>query len=177
MTASQDPTVAESQTVPADGAVPVDSLSARRFIPALPAEIFAVLADPLGHVDIDASGMLQDAEGDTVTSIGDRFVVHMDREALGDVPMGRYDVTVVIDRFERDREIAWWIDGTIQPPIGHRYGYALDAGEHDGVQGTWVTSSYDWSQVSDKWRRIFPVLTEANLRATLGILERVTRRR
>lgn len=154
-----------------------DSLTARRFIPAPPAEIFSVLADPLGHVDIDASGMLQDAEGGAVTGVGDRFMVHMDRESLGDVPMGLYDVTVVIDRFEMDREIAWWIDGTIQPPIGHRYGYALEAAELAGVAGTWVTSIYEWSQVSDKWRPIFPVLTEANLRATLGILERVTRRR
>ena len=170
-------TAPDGTTAPDDLAAPVDSLTARRFIPAPPAQIFAVLADPLGHVDIDASGMLQDAEGEAVTAVGDRFVVHMDRESLGDVPMGHYDVTVVIDRFEVDREIAWWIDGTIQPPIGHRYGYALEAAEHEGGEGTWVTSSYEWSQVSDKWRRIFPVLREANLRATLGILERVTRRR
>lgn len=156
---------------------PVDSLSARRFIPAPPSRIFGVLVDPLGHVDIDASGMLQGADGGTVTAVGDRFVVHMDREALGDVSMGHYDVAVVIDRFEADREIGWWIDGTIQPPIGHRYGYTLEPAEYEGVDGTWVTSTYEWSQVSDKWRPIFPVLTEANLRATLGILERVTRRR
>jgi len=171
MTAPDDQPAAEDQTASDD------VLTTRRFIPAPPSEIFGVLVDPLGHVDIDASGMLQDAEGGTVTAVGDRFIVHMDREALGDVPMGRYDVTVVVDRFEVDREIAWWIDGTIQPPIGHRYGYTLAPAELDGVEGTWVTSSYDWSQVSDKWRRIFPVITESNLRATLGILERVTRRR
>lgn len=177
MTASDGITAPDGMTTPDDATAAVDVLTARRFVPASPAEIFAVLTDPLGHVDIDASGMLQDAEGDVVTSVGDRFVVHMDRESLGDVPMGHYDVTVVIDRFEAEREIAWWIDGTIQPPIGHRYGYALEAAEVEGVPGTWVTSSYDWSQVSDKWRPIFPVLTEKNLRATLGILERVTRRR
>ncbi len=59
MTAPDDLPAAEDQTASDD------SLTARRFIPATPAEIFAVLADPLGHVDIDASGMLQDAEGDT----------------------------------------------------------------------------------------------------------------
>ena len=53
-----------------------------------------MLCDPQGHVAIDASGMLQDADGDAVTAVGDTFVVHMDREALNDFPMGTYDVTV-----------------------------------------------------------------------------------
>ncbi len=67
--------------------------------------IFAVLADPQGHVDIDASGMLMDATGEPVTAVGDTFVVHMDREALNDFPL-MYDVTVSITTFEQDREIA-----------------------------------------------------------------------
>ena len=36
-------------------------------------------------------------------AVGDRFVVHMDREALNDFPLGRYDVTVQISDFEKDR--------------------------------------------------------------------------
>lgn len=101
----------------------------------------------------------------------------MDREALGDLPMGRYDVDVVIERYRPDREIAWWIDGTIQPPIRHTYGYVLAPGEVDGRAGTWVTSVYDWPQVEDSWRPMFPVIGEAALRATLGILDRVVHRR
>lgn len=154
-----------------------DQLSARRFIEAEPGEIFAVLCDPEGHVEIDSSGMLQEAEGEPVSSVGDRFTVHMDREAKGDYPMGRYDVEVVIDRYETDREIAWWIDGTIKPPIGHTYGYLLEAGEVEGRIGTWVTSVHDWSQVGEKWMPIFPVIDQSALRATLGILDRVVRRR
>lgn len=154
-----------------------DQLTARRFIEAEPAAVFAVLCDPEGHVDIDSSGMLQSAEGDRVAGVGDRFTVHMDREAKGDYPMGRYDVEVVIDRFEPDREISWWIDGTIKPPIGHTYGYVLEPAEVEGRTGTWVTSVYDWTQVSDAWRPIFPVNDQAALRATLGILDRVVRRR
>lgn len=145
-----------------------------RTIPAKPAEIFAVLADPQGHVAIDASGMLMDAEGSPVTAAGDRFLVHMDREGLGDLPMGRYDVTVVITEFEQDWEIAWSIEGTVKPPIGHVFGYRLEpAGD-----GTLVTSYYDWSGISDDWRKlgIFPVIEEKSLRATLGILERTVRR-
>ena len=154
-----------------------DQLTARRFIEATPGAVFDVLRDPEGHVDIDSSGMLQSAEGDRVSAVGDRFTVHMDREALGDLPMGRYDVDVVIERYRPDREIAWWIDGTIQPPIGHTYGYVLEAGEVEGRAGTWVTSVYDWSAVSDQWRPIFPVIDQTALRATLGILDRVVRRR
>ena len=152
-------------------------LTARRFVAAPAADIFAVLCDPEGHVDIDSSGMLQAATGSSVTAAGDRFVVHMDREALGDHPMGRYDVEVVIDSFEVDRQISWWIDGTIKPPIGHTYGYLLEPATVEEQTGTWVTSVYDWSAAREKWLPIFPVLGEANLRATLGILERVVARR
>ena len=56
---------------------------------------------------IDASGMLQDFTGDPAQKVGDTFVIHMDRESLNDVPIGKYDVTVHIIVFERDKEIAW----------------------------------------------------------------------
>ena len=65
--------------------------------------------------------MLQDAEGDSVTAAGDSFVVHMDRESLNDFPeLGRYDVTVSIRDFEKDRLISWTVLGEIRPQIGHR---------------------------------------------------------
>src|SRR5271166_6991099 len=81
----------------------------QRQIAALPAVIFALLCDPQGHVAIDSSGMLQSAEGAPVRNVGDTFVVHMDREALNDYPMGKYDVTVIITRFQMDTEIEWTI--------------------------------------------------------------------
>jgi len=121
-------------------------------------------------VAIDSSGMLQSAEGDPVSAVGDSFVVHMDREALNDYPLGQYDVTVTISTYERDREIAWTILGQIRPQIGHVYGYRLEP--VDG--GTRVTSYYDWSNIDQVWRDagIFPVISEGALRATLGILSR-----
>jgi hypothetical protein len=146
----------------------------QRRIPATPASIFAVLCDPNGHVAIDSSGMLMSADGDVVTGVGDTFVVHMDREALNDYPLGLYDVVVTITAFETDREIAWTIAGTVRPSIGHVYGYRLEPLE----DATLVTSYYDWSGISDEWKvsGVFPVLPEAALRATLGILARhVTR--
>jgi len=146
----------------------------QRTIAAPAAEIFAVLADPQGHVAIDASGMLQDATGVPAKQAGDQFVIHMDREALNDFPMGKYDVTVDITEFEQDRLIAWTILGQIKPQIGHVYGYRLEPAD----DGTLVTSFYDWSNIADKWREsgIFPVIPESALRATLGILDRTVRR-
>ena len=145
-----------------------------RTIPADAAAIFAILCDPQGHVSIDSSGMLMDATGDPVTAVGDSFVVHMDREALNDFPMGEYDVTVSIKTFEQDREIAWTILGQIKPQIGHVYGYTLEPVEG----GTLVTSYYDWSEIDPQWKEanIFPIISEGALRATLGILARTVAR-
>jgi hypothetical protein len=152
-----------------------ERIEVQRTIPAPASDIFALLRDPQGHVAIDASGMLQDADGDPVQAVGDSFVVHMDRESLNDFPqLGKYDVTVQIAEFEEDRRISWTILGQIRPQIGHVYGYRLEP--DDG--GTVVTSFYDWSNIDAKWRdaKIFPVISEGTLRATLGILDRTVRR-
>jgi hypothetical protein len=145
-----------------------------RTIAADPATIFRLLSDPQGHVAIDSSGMLMDATGDPVTAVGDSFVVHMDREALNDYPMGKYDVTVTITKLVPDREIAWTIAGVVRPAIGHIYGYTIEPVE----DGTRVRSYYDWSSIDPVWKEagIFPVISEGALRATLGILGRTVAR-
>lgn len=145
-----------------------ERIEVSRPIAADAATIFRTLCDPQGHVAIDSSGMLMAAEGDPVTGVGDTFVVHMDRDALNDYPLGLYDVTVRIVTFEQDRELAWTIEGQLN--LGHVYGYRLAPIEG----GTLVTSYYDWSGIDDTWRdaNIFPVIPESALRATLGILAR-----
>src|ERR1700749_2075466 len=85
-----------------------------RVIAATPGEVFAVLRDPRGHVDIDASGMLMDTTGEPLRAVGDCFPVHMARRALAPLPWQDYDVDVVITVYEPDREIAWTIDGTLK---------------------------------------------------------------
>ncbi len=141
-----------------------------RTIRADPATIFRVVSDPKGHVAIDSSGMLMDSTGDPARAVGDTFVIHMDREALNDYPMGLYDVTVEITKFEQDREIAWTVVGAIEPPLRHIYGYTLEPTD----AGTLVTSYYDWSEIDPVWREaaIFPIIPEATLRASLGLLAR-----
>lgn len=147
-----------------------ERIDVRRTITTSPEAIFAVLCDPQGHVSIDGSGMLMDATGAPVGAVGDSFVVHMDREALNDYPMGRYDVTVTITTFVPEREIAWTILSRIRPQLGHVYGYTLQPVD----EGTLVTSYYDWSSADQVWKDagIFPVISESALRATLGILAR-----
>jgi len=151
-----------------------ERLEVQRKIVADPATIFRVLCDPRGHVAIDSSGMLMAATGDPVSARGDTFVVHMDREALNDYPMGEYDVTVTITKFVPEHEIAWTIVGQIRPPLGHVYGYRLEPME----DGTLVTSYYDWSSIDPAWKEagVFPVISEGALRATLGILARTVAR-
>jgi hypothetical protein len=153
-----------------------DRIEVQRIIAAPPSEIFAVLCDPQGHVAIDSSGMLQDADGEPVKAVGESFVVHMDRESLNDFPeLGRYDVTVEIGDFELDRLISWTVLGQLRPQIGHVYGYRLEPTD-DGT-GTVVTSFYDWTDIHPQWREadIFPIISETHLRATLGILARTVR--
>jgi hypothetical protein len=151
-----------------------ERLEVQRTVAACPAAIFRLLCDPQGHVAIDSSGMLMQATGESVAAVGDSFVVHMDREALNDYPMGLYDVTVTITTFVPGQEIAWTILGEIRPPIGHVYGYTLEPVD----DGTLVTSYYDWSSIDPAWKEadIFPVLSEGALRATLGILTRTVTR-
>lgn len=145
----------------------------QRLIPADPSTIFAVVSDPKGHVAIDASGMLQSWSGEPAGAAGDTFVIHMDREALGDYPMGKYDVTVTITGYEQDEYISWEVSGEGFPSIGHYYGYRLEPA--DG--GTLVTSIYDWSNIGEDWRATgaWPIIPESALKATLGILDRTVR--
>lgn len=151
-----------------------ERLEVQRTIAADPATIFRMLCDPEGHVAIDSSGMLMAATGEPVHAVGDTFVVHMDREALNDLPLGHYDVTVAITTFVPDREIAWTIIGKLRPSAGHIFGYTLEPVD----AGTLVTSYYDWSSIDPALKEagIFPVIPEEALRATLGILARTITR-
>ena len=144
-----------------------------RNIAATPDAIFDILRSPSGHVQIDASGMLMWAEGEPAGAVGDRFHVHMDRDALRDFDLGEYELDVVFTRFEPARSIEWRIDSErFDPPIGHVYGYELEP--IDG--GTRVTQYYDWSQLhpnyADMLGDAFPIIPERAILATLGILAR-----
>jgi hypothetical protein len=147
-----------------------ERIEVQRIIKADQGAIFLLLCDPQGHVAIDSSGMLMSADGEPVTAAGQRFVVHMDRESLNDRPLGKYDVTVTITTFVANQEIAWGIGAPGQAPLGYVYGYRLEP----DADGTLVTSYYDWSGGPQEWKDagVFPIISEAALRASLGILAR-----
>ena len=149
-----------------------DRMEVTRPMTSAASTIFDIVRSPAGHVAIDASGMLQDYTGEPANAVGDTFVVHMDRESTNDYPLGKYDVTVRITKFEKDKEIAWDL-GENALGLKHFYGYRLEPGE-DGA--TMVTSFYDWSLVPDDWKERFPIIPDTALRATLGILERTARK-
>jgi hypothetical protein len=153
-----------------------ERIEVSRRIEAPAAKIFALISDPHGQVQIDGSGMLIAApDAQPLTGVGDTFVMNMDREPLGDIPMGKYTVLNTVTAFVPDAQLEWNVAGGGRNPIGHVYGYLL---EPDGEQATLVISYYDWSGISDRWRArgIFPVVPADALTQSLAKLDRLVSR-
>jgi len=120
-----------------------ERVTVRRRIAASPSRLFALVTDPHAHVAIDGSGMLMAApDAVPVTAVGDSFVMNMDREPLGDIPIGKYQVRNTVTTLEADRAFAWTIGAVDAPPLGHVYGYVLTEVE-PGV--TEVEHYCDWT--------------------------------
>lgn len=105
-------------------------------------ELFAVLADPRRHVEIDGSGMLRrGVDSRPVTAAGQVFTMEMHYPALGDYRTENH----VVD-FVDGRTIAWMTAREGRPPAGVRWTWELQPVD-DGT--TTIVHTYDWSQVSD----------------------------
>jgi hypothetical protein len=141
---------------------------------AAPADrIFAIVTDPKGHVAIDGSGMLVAPDDDEpMRAVGDAFIMHMDREPLGDLPMGKYDVENVCTRIETDRLVEWSIGAPGRSPLGHVYGWELVA---VGDEETEVTNYCDWSGLNPSLRDkiTFPIVPIEMLEASVDRLAEV----
>jgi uncharacterized protein YndB with AHSA1/START domain len=123
-------------------------VSVSRRIPAPADRIFAVLADPDRHTELDGSGMLRGPEdASPITGVGDRFLMKMFFDRLG----GDYKMDNHVVEYERGRRIAWAPAGAdevttkdqdfeIGVPVGHRWIFELAA---DGPDATVVTETYD----------------------------------
>ena len=143
----------------------------QRRVRASASHIFSLVADPNMHVAIDGSGMLMAAPDSTpVTAVGDTFVMNMDREPLGDIPMGKYQVRNTVTTFEPNSELAWTIGGVDSDPLGHIYGYSLSP---VGDNETDITLYCDWSGFSPerKDKLTWPVVPVHMLEATLVKLD------
>ena len=109
------------------------NVSASRLINAPAEAIFAVLANPARHAEIDGSGTVRGSRQDSpeLLTMGSKFGMKM---KIG-VP---YDMRSTVVEFEENKLIAWAHFGK------HRWRYELE--EVDG--GTMVTETFDWSTAS-----------------------------
>ncbi|GLZ54077.1 SRPBCC family protein [Actinomycetospora sp. NBRC 106378] len=102
----------------------------RMTVETTPSEIFALLADPHRHGELDGSGTVRDAvSGPHRVALGDRFAVNM--RQLG-IP---YRITSTVVEDEEDRLIAW------RHPVGHVWRWELEP----DPEGTVVTETFDYS--------------------------------
>jgi uncharacterized protein YndB with AHSA1/START domain len=142
-----------------------DVETVERIIPAPPEKIFALLADPSRHPDIDGSGTVKHVKQTPVrVKLGDKFGMKM---KLG-IP---YSMVSTIVEFEDNRRIAWQ---SRPPGIAGKFGggriwrYELDP--VDG--GTRVRESWDIThEVIKAMVRPARKKTRANMEKTLARIE------
>ena len=151
-----------------------ERISTSRRIAASPAAIFAIVTDPSQHVAFDGSAMVEGAiEPQRLTSVGQTFDMDMDRTPLDDIPgLVKYKVRNVVTQFEADSLVEWATGGIDQPPVGHVYGWQLDA---LGDTETMVTHYCDWTSVSEemKTKRSWPIVPLSMLEISIANLERM----
>lgn len=144
-----------------------DVVSVERVIPAPASAIFALLADPARHRDIDGSGTVQAAKasGERL-ALGSTFGMSM---KMG-VP---YSMVNTIVEYEEDRRIAWQTRGP--GPVGRRVGGRIWRYELEPADGgTKVTESWDISQESAITKPLIRAATgktKKNMEATLARIE------
>jgi hypothetical protein len=109
--------------------------------------VFAVLADPSAHADIDGTGWVREAlDGDRITAAGQVFRMAMYHE---NHPDKDYKIANRVQVFDEPRAIAWQ-PGQESPETGELgfggwiWRYDLKA---SGPSRTNVTLTYDWSAV------------------------------
>jgi hypothetical protein len=134
-------------------------------IEAAPEAVFAVLADPSAHADIDGTGWVRESrDGDRITAAGQVFRMGMYHE---NHPDKDYKIANRVEVFDEPRVIAWQ-PGTETPETGELsfggwiWRYDLEAA---GPSRTTVTLTYDWSAVPHQVREYlkFPPFGEHHL--------------
>lgn len=141
-------------------------------VEAPPEKVFALLADPARHAELDGAGMVRslDTGPSPVTGVGDAFVMNMNQDGIGDYQMRSEVVT-----FQPGTAIAW--APAIHPagalshllgeldPSGHTYGWELE-GTPEGH--TRLVHTYDWSGVRDEGALgLYPRVSEEQMAGTI----------
>ena len=121
-------------------------------VAAPPDAVFAVLADPSAHADIDGTGWVRASlQGERITAAGQVFRMAMFHP---NHPDGDYRIANLVEAFDPPRAIAWK-PGTESPETGELsfggwvWRYDLAAA---GPARTTVTLTYDWSGVGPEVR-------------------------
>jgi len=133
--------------------------TAERIVNAPAEEIFAVLADPARHKDIDGSGTVKGTRDATPArlSLGATFGM--------DMKMGApYKITNTVVEFEEGRRIAWRHFG------GHVWRYVLEP-QSDGT--TKVTEQFDWTTSKSKVGMILMGAPKRNKKSMVATLDRL----
>jgi uncharacterized protein YndB with AHSA1/START domain len=143
-------------------------------VDAPPEKVFALLADPARHAQIDGSSMCEGCSTGPITGVGESFVMDMYREGLGN-----YQVRNEVTEFEPGKRFAWRTKiETSSPEIeafrgdmtlgGTTWAYSL---EPTGDGKTKVTHSYDWSTLYDERFGAFcPFITAEEMTNTISAL-------
>jgi uncharacterized protein YndB with AHSA1/START domain len=146
-----------------------DVVTAERVIAAPAAEIFALLANPSRHRDIDGSGTVRDPkdDADERLELGSQFGMSM---VMG-LP---YSMRSTVVEFEPDRRIAWQTRGH---GLGRNVGGRIWRYELEPVEGgTLVRESWDITQESALTKPLIrraAKSTAKNMAATLERIEQV----
>src|SRR4051794_39916340 len=146
--------------------------SVERVIPAPPEAVFALIADPRRHKDIDGSGTVRDAKDvpDGELKLGATFGMNMEYG-------GKYSMENTVIEFEPNRRIAW----QARPPRGkggiwrQLFGGRIWRYELEPTDGgTLVRESWDVSKERNKWAvRAYGPKTKKNMAATLERIEQI----
>jgi uncharacterized protein YndB with AHSA1/START domain len=146
-----------------------NTVSVERVIPAPPDAVFDLLADAARHAEIDGSGTVRGAKGESRRlELGSQFGMSM-RMGLP------YSMVNTVIELEENRRIAWQTRG---PSIlGRVVGGRIWRYELEPVEGgTRVRETWDISQESPLTRpavRMIAETTRRNMAATLARIEEV----
>lgn len=146
-----------------------DVETVERMIAAPPEVIFELLVDPTRHRDIDGSGTVRDARGETQRlELGSQFGMSM---KIG-VP---YAMVSTVIEFEENRRIAWQTRGPTA--VGRLVAGRIWRYEIEPVEGgSLVRESWDLSQesaVTKPFARMGAEQTRKNMVATLARIEEI----
>jgi hypothetical protein len=140
--------------------------------------VFAVLADPSSHADVDGTGWVRGSNDQApITAVGQVFRMAMFHEGH---PDGDYVTANLVEVFDEPRAIAWRT-GTESETGELSFGgwfWRYDL-EPAGVSATTVTLTYDWSGVGPEVHEYlhFPPFPPEHLPSSLDHLAELVARR